>query len=89
MWAFWAERHPARMSQTEYVFDTAERVERQRLRAQTALWDPFVFRRFQCVAGFPQEAGVAEGWRRLELNGGQGPRSMLPPTLVSARGHRG
>ena len=51
--------------QDEYVFDTADVAERQRLVDQTALWDQFTLRRLA-------EVGVGRGWRCLEIGAGTG-----------------
>lgn len=48
-----------------YVFDTADREERRRLDAQTALWDPVTFRTLAAT-------GVTEGWRCAEVGAGTG-----------------
>jgi SAM-dependent methyltransferase len=53
------------MRQHAYVLDTSEELERQRLAAQTELWDPF-------SCGILQKLGVEEGWRCLEVGGGTG-----------------
>jgi SAM-dependent methyltransferase len=54
-----------RMTETGYLFNTAEGGERARLEAQTALWDPFTFSRLEGI-------GVGPGWRCLELAAGTG-----------------
>jgi SAM-dependent methyltransferase len=50
---------------TRYPFDTADPTERERLRAQSELWDPFTFRKLA-------ETGVGAGWRCLEVGAGTG-----------------
>lgn len=68
------------MTHTGYFFDTAEQVERHRLEAQTALWDPFTFRILDGV-------GVAEGWRCLEIGAGTGSVASWLCERVGGSGH--
>jgi SAM-dependent methyltransferase len=67
------------MRQHEYVFDTSDEVERERLAAQTELWDPF-------SCGVLQKVGVDEGWRCLEIGGGTGSVASWLQQRVGNRG---
>jgi SAM-dependent methyltransferase len=66
-------------SSTPYPFDTADPTERERLRAQSDLWDPFTFRKLA-------ETGVAAGWRCLELGAGTGSVASWLLKRVGPRG---
>lgn len=62
-----------------YPFDTADPTERERLRAQSDLWDPFTFRKLA-------ETGIAAGWRCLEVGAGTGSVAAWLLERVGAEG---
>jgi SAM-dependent methyltransferase len=68
------------MPDTGYVFDTAERAERDRLEVQARAWDRFTIRTLDDV-------GVTDGWRCLEVAGGTGTVASWLSQRVGARGH--
>jgi SAM-dependent methyltransferase len=65
---------------SRYVFDTADPVEQERLRAHGELWDPFTFRKLA-------ETGVGDGWRCLEIGAGIGSVAAWLVGRVGSRGH--
>lgn len=68
------------MPETGYVFDTADDADRRRLTAQSAVWDPFTFRRLR-------EVGVGTGWRCLEVGAGTGSVASWLRQQVGDTGH--
>ena len=63
-----------------YYFDTAQEIDRARLEAQSALWDPFTFRMLD-------DTGVGEGWRCLDVGAGTGSVAAWLRDRVGDAGH--
>jgi SAM-dependent methyltransferase len=74
------EAHHRRVTEATYYFDTATETDRQRLAAQSALWDPFTFRNLA-------EVGVTDGWRCLEVGAGAGSVASWLCERVGDGGH--
>jgi SAM-dependent methyltransferase len=63
-----------------YVFDTAERAERERLEEQSAVWDPFTLRNLEDV-------GVGTGLQCLDVGAGAGSVAAWLHERVTPQGH--
>jgi SAM-dependent methyltransferase len=71
---------PRQMLARGYVFDTAERLERERLETQSSVRDPFTRRSLDDV-------GVATGWRCLDIGAGTGSVAAWLHERVGSAGH--
>ncbi|WP_145739034.1 methyltransferase domain-containing protein [Saccharopolyspora dendranthemae] len=67
------------MTEQNYMFNTAETGEHQRLLAHAQVWDPVTFRRLKST-------GLGEGWRCLEVGAGSG---TVTEWLAEQVGHTG